>query len=113
MGRIADFLVTQVQIWGPTHMLYDMHMQLLQMFSFKFTCMLTIDINNIVPRTHKGEGLHDFNDLITPISTTETLNVAVTDMMLSCHFVSKNSGAKGALIGDDQHINTIPEIVTR
>ena len=101
MGRIADFLVTQVQIWGPTHMLYDMHMQLLQMFSFKFTCMLTIDINNIVPWAHKGEGLHNFDDLITPISTTETLNVAVTDMMLSCHFVSKNSGAKGALIRDD------------
>ena len=101
MGRIADFLVTQVQIWGPTHMFDDMHVQLLQMFSFKLTCMLAIDINNIVPGAHKGERLHNFDDLITPISTTESFDITVTNMVLGRNFVGENSRAERTLVRDD------------
>ena len=91
----------------------DVNMQVLKVFSFEITNLISIGVNNFGPGTYKLMWDCGLNDLIASISITVSFDVAITKMMLCGDHISKNSGAKRTLVSDNHHVDMVTKVVSR
>lgn len=94
-------------------MVADVNMQLLKVFSFEITNLISLWVDNFGPGTNELMWNCGLNNLIASISITVSLDVTITKMMLCGDHIRKNSGAKRTLVGDNHHVDMISKVVSR
>ena len=72
----------------------NMHVKLFHVVSFKVTNRFSLFIKNLRPRANEFMRYNWFNKFIASVSTAEAFDVAITQVMLSSYFVSKDGRTK-------------------
>ena len=89
-----------------------MHVQLFKVRGLELTASMTHRIDNISPWAGQGGGDSGFNLLIAEISPTHSSDVAVAKVMLSGDLIREHSRAKRALVGNNTHVYSVPEVMS-
>ena len=91
----------------------NIHVQLFGMFGFGVTNLVSIWAKDLGPRANKLMWDSRFDDLVASVCITVAFNVTVAKVMLSGDDISKNSGTKRTLVGNNKHVDMISKGVTR
>ena len=94
-------------------MTHNMHVKLFQVVSFKTANWFSLFIKYLRPRANKFVRNNWFNKFVASISTAEAFNVAITQVMLSSDFVSKDGRTKRALVGNYPSVHMISKVMSR
>ena len=106
-------LFLEMYFGGPVNMSHNMHVKLFQVVSFKTANWFSLFIKYLRPRANKFMRNNWFNKFVASICTAEAFNVAITQVMLSSDFVSKDSRTKRALVGNYQSVHMISKVMSR
>ena len=100
-----------MNVRSPINMGHNMHVKLFQMLSLKIANRVTLFIKNLGPRTNqlvRYVGLHKF---IASANKTVSFNITITKVMLSSHHISKHSRTERTLVGDNQSVDMVSELM--